>query len=299
MQKISSYLYPNRINVVADLALFPTRWNIVYQNRVKIYQGVDNRLTIDVKNSDQKRIDISQMDMKMLITDINDHPIVTLDVTATSTLGLATVNVPASELTDISPQYLNFTIFRINEDSTKTVFYADTQFGVKGNMELVGSAVGSAFLNKYITRFLPITDPAVLGLPPYKIMYYSDAVEILRPNFIQSVLAETLNFEFTTQNLEAEITIEFTKDSVVSAGTTWEDIETFTVTPFTVTTEKSYSYPVYNREFTWARVKYSIINKSQGKITKVTVAFDKFNDFFIDGGSPDNELNTIIDAGAQ
>jgi len=71
MQKISSYLYPNRINVVADLALFSTRWNIVYQNRVKIYQGVDNVLTIDVKNSDQKRIDISEMDLHMIVTDTN------------------------------------------------------------------------------------------------------------------------------------------------------------------------------------------------------------------------------------
>ena len=56
MQKISCYLYPNRINVVADVALFPVRWNIVYQNRVKIYQGVTlGALSVDKNLQNKKR----------------------------------------------------------------------------------------------------------------------------------------------------------------------------------------------------------------------------------------------------
>ena len=88
MQKISSYLYPNRINVVADVALFPVRWNIVYQNRIKIYQGVDNVLTLDVKNSDQKRIDISEMTLKMSITDTLGRDLTTVNVTPSASSGL-------------------------------------------------------------------------------------------------------------------------------------------------------------------------------------------------------------------
>lgn len=59
MQKISSYLYPNRIILTADLAGFITEYKNVYQRTVKIYQGVDNILEFDIKNADQKRIELS------------------------------------------------------------------------------------------------------------------------------------------------------------------------------------------------------------------------------------------------
>ena len=62
MQKISSYLYPNRIEVIANVALdpdtCPVEWKIVYQKPIKIYKGVDNVIELEVKNSDQKRIDL-------------------------------------------------------------------------------------------------------------------------------------------------------------------------------------------------------------------------------------------------
>jgi len=309
MQKISSYLYPNRINIVADVAVFPVRWNIVYQNRVKIYQGVDNLLTLDVKNADQKRIDIDGMDLEMCIMSTAGKLVATLPVTPSETKGLATVNVSAVDIVDVTPQFLNFTIYRINEDSTKTVFYADTQFGAKGNMELLGYAVAVPIPARYISRFLALTNDRI---NPFITTYYSDAVEITRPNFTQSVLEDSLNFEFLTHGLDAEITVEFTKDSVISSSTEWEEIEKFTMSSTTVTTIKTYTYPMYTREFTWARVKYNRLDDSQGKIVKVIVTFDEIEEFFINSGAPDSEItggidgglptdagSTIIDAGEQ
>jgi hypothetical protein len=309
MQKISSYLYPNRINIVADVAVFPVRWNIVYQNRIKIYQGVDNLLTLDVKNADQKRIDIDEMDLEMCIMSTAGKLVATLPVTPSETKGLATVNVSAVDLEEVTPQFLNFTIYKINEDSTKTVFYADTQFGAKGNMELLGYAVATPTPARYISRFLTLTNDRS---DPFVVTYYSDAVEITRPNFTQNVLEDSLNFEFLTHGLDAEITVEFTKDSVISSSTEWEEIEKFTIASTTVTTIKTYTYPMYTREFTWARVKYNRLDDSQGKIVKVIVTFDEIEEFFIDnegpdavfvsgidGGFPDDEGTTTIDAGER
>ena len=61
MQKIQSYLYPNRIIVTIDLAGFTTEYKNVYQRNVKIYKGISNVIEFDFKNADQKRIDLTTL----------------------------------------------------------------------------------------------------------------------------------------------------------------------------------------------------------------------------------------------
>ena len=272
MQKISSYLYPNRINVVADLAAFPVRWNIVYQNRVKIYKGVDNVITLDVKNADQKRIDISSADLKMSVTDVNGQEIGIFDVTPDPVkIGLATVNITDTDLTYVQPQFLNFTVYRLNADTTKTILYADTQFGALGNMELVGSAISVPVPQRYITRWIPITNDST---QPFVSDYISDAVDIIKPNLITDSTTDTITLDFVIQNLDADITVQFTKETVISSATVWSDVETFNINNTVSTIAKTYTNPTYNRELTWARVKYRPLLNSNGRIDKVITTFD-------------------------
>ena len=63
MQKISSYLYPNRVEVLADMASFNVEYTNVYQKNVKIYNGIDNTIEFDIKNADQKRIDLATIEL--------------------------------------------------------------------------------------------------------------------------------------------------------------------------------------------------------------------------------------------
>jgi hypothetical protein len=268
MQKISSYLYPNRINVVANLDLFPVRWNIVYQNIIKIYTNIDNVLTIDVKNSDQKRIDISDMTLKMSITDVNNAAVATVDLVPSQQTGLATVNITSELVENLQPQFLNFTIYRENEDQTKTIFYADTQFGAVGKIELLRSAIDDIELVRYITRFNSRMNDYI---QPSKTTTFSDAVELTQRNFLKAPEDESVSFEFKTISLEAIATVQFTKDPVISSGTDWIDIETFDIATTTSSFTKTYQFPVYNRELTWARVIYDRSPNNQGSIDKIIV----------------------------
>jgi hypothetical protein len=61
MQKIQSYLYPNRIILLADLAGFTVENKVVYARTIKIYQGIDNVIELDIQNADQKRIDLTTL----------------------------------------------------------------------------------------------------------------------------------------------------------------------------------------------------------------------------------------------
>jgi hypothetical protein len=273
MQKISSYLYPNRINVVADVAVFPVRYKIVYQNRIKIYQGVDNILTIDIKNSDQKRIDLDTLlgedeSLKMSVQDVLGKEFLVADVTPSATKGLATVNIQESDLSNLDPQFLNFTVYKINADESKTVFYADTQFGVKGNMELIGNAMGTDTAPRYITRFAPITatDPN-----PNITTYYSDAVEIRQPNYLDEAINDSVDLDFTFKGLDATITVEYTNEVIVGANIPWTTLETFTVTPATTAVTKTYTNPEYTRDANWLRVRYIRTTNNTGNIDKVVI----------------------------
>ena len=56
MHLISVYLYQNKIDVFTNAATAwqTERYRRVYNRNIKIYRGVDNRIDIQVRNSDQK-----------------------------------------------------------------------------------------------------------------------------------------------------------------------------------------------------------------------------------------------------
>ena len=60
MQHLPIYLYDNSLDVILDL--YPTTagvYNIMYQRDLKIQKGIKNNIRVQFKNSDQKRIPIS------------------------------------------------------------------------------------------------------------------------------------------------------------------------------------------------------------------------------------------------
>ena len=271
MQKISSYLYPNRINVVADLATFPVRWNIVYQNRVKIYKGIDNLITIDFKNSEQKRIDLTGSSIEMSVMDVNGQSVGVFPVTlSTTTVGLGTVNIPPSILENLEPQFLQFSIVKTNEDTTRTIFYADTQFGALGNMELIGTVSPVDVPDRFITTWVEINNTLTL---PWTKTFYSDAVEIRKPNQLNDPATDVMSLEFMLSGLEGTVTVQYTTESVIGAGIKWNDLDTFTVLPATSTLTNVYTSAAgqYSREWTWLRVNYIRATNNTGKIDKIIV----------------------------
>lgn len=146
MQKISTYLYPNRFELLADLAGFPVEYTNVYQRNIKIYNGIDNTIEFDIKNADQKRIDLSTLvGIEMHIMDVGgqalpNSPYTVTPLNQTTHKGLATVTIPFDDLTDLTDQFLSFSV-NARKDGRDIMLYGDTRFGAVGKMELVGSAM--------------------------------------------------------------------------------------------------------------------------------------------------------------
>ena len=270
MQKISSYLYSNRIQAVVNLAASPLEWRIVYQRKFKIYQGLDNVLELDVKNAEQKRIDITTYTIKFVVMDQLNQEIYTGDVdTDTGIKGLGLMSIPATALEFISPQFLKYTVYILNNDNTKTPVYGDTQFGVTGTLDYLAGAMPATLPPKVIKTFVYDID---VNDPTWETrIYRSDAVEINPPNDFVEVPEITV--DFFASSLAAEVRVQITSDPVISVATNWTTIETFNITANTSTLQKTYTdTDGYNKEAGWLRISYTPTGENTGKFDKVLVS---------------------------
>lgn len=265
MQKISTYLYPNRIDIISSNEdPLPVEWRIVYQRTIKLYKGVHNKLTFDVKNADQKRIDIDNRDIKFVLLDLLGQEIYTANFDPYSK-GLATVVIPDTELEDITPQFLKFSIYELINNE-KYLLYGDTQFGASGKVELLDTVLPKSVAPKVIDKFLSIQDADYTF---ERKTFTSEAVEASSGNNVVSEISIRLDFDFLA--LKADVTVQFTEDAIVNHSTVWKDVETFPVDTSTVGLTKTYTGADYSNNINWVRIKYLRDKDNTGSIDKVVV----------------------------
>jgi hypothetical protein len=212
MQKISSYLYPNRIQLLADLAGFTVEYTNVYQRTVKIYNGIDNTLEFDIKNADQKRINLSTLTNIVLnVMDASGNALPNSPYTVSpldqSTLkGLAKVTIPQEDLIDLSDQYLTYSV-TANKDGDDVILYGDSRFGATGKMELIGNAMPTFRDDRVYDSFTGDID--LKGAPTW----HSSAIP---SKFYEAVASETLDFEISITNFVGSVWIEATKRTTIN-----------------------------------------------------------------------------------
>lgn len=260
MQKISSYLYPNRVELLADLAGFTTEYTNVYQRTVKIYNGIDNTIEFDIKNADQKRIDLSTLSMiELNVMDMTGNSVGTYEVTPanqTTLKGIASVTILQEDLTDLTEQYLQYSVTAI-KDGKDVLLYADSKFGAIGKMELVGSALPTFRDDRVYNTFTGEIDS--IG----NVIQHSSAIPA---KFYEAVPTESLSFDIDTIGYIGTITLEGTTASTVSVES-WRNAAA--VRTYTVSSRLSETDPV---SFSWNNVPVEKYNYFRVKWTQYTLS---------------------------
>ncbi len=211
MQKISSYLYPNRIELLADLAGFPTEYTNVYQRTVKIYNGIDNTLEFDIKNADQKRIDLSTLSaIELNVMDASgqalaNSPYTVTPLNQTTLKGLASVTIPQEDLVDLTDQFLRYSVTAV-KDGNDVILYADSRFGAIGTIELVGTAL-PVFRDERVYK----TFTAEIDLNGHP-TYHSPAIPA---TFYEAEKTTTLDFDVALRGFTGSIWLEGTEESTI------------------------------------------------------------------------------------
>lgn len=209
MRKISSYLYPNRVQLLADLASFNVEYTNVYQRNVKIYNGVDNTIEFDIKNADQKRIDLSvfqQITLTVMDASGNELSNSPYTVTPTALKGIATVTIPQEDLADLTDQFLRYSVTAL-QDSRDVILYADTRFGMAGTIELDGSAMPTIRDDRVYDTFTAEID--LKGVP-------TNHTSAIPAKFYEAEKTETLSFDVTLKGFTGSAWIEATKKGTIN-----------------------------------------------------------------------------------
>jgi hypothetical protein len=242
MQKISSYLYPNRVELLANLAGFTVEYTNVYQRIVKIYNGIDNTIEFDIKNADQKRIElvtdalatpprvavVTGIEMNIMDASGQALPNSPYAVTPHPTLkGIATVTIPQEDLVDLSDQYLTYSVTAA-KDGNDVMLYGDSRFGATGKIELIGNAMPTFRNDRVYDTFTAEIDLA--GHP----IYHSSAIPA---TFYEAVKTEKLSFDVDLKGFTGSIWLEATKQSTLNTEA-WKGapyIDSYTFEDFTGT----------------------------------------------------------------
>ena len=145
MQNLPIYLYDNQLDVILDLdANTPGVYQIMYQRDLNIQKGVKNQVRIQFKNSDQKRISISNtqtyvFSMFDAITQrlLIQKQLQVLDTATTSTRGLALLTLTESDTMDLDRSSYTWSVKKLGSDGSYTPAYANTYYGVAGTLNVL------------------------------------------------------------------------------------------------------------------------------------------------------------------
>jgi len=245
MQKIQSYLYPNRIILLADLAGFTVENTVVYAKTVKIYKGVDNVIQFDVQNADQKRLDLvtapSITNLKMNVMDAAGNALTNSPYTISSTAltGIATVTIPSADTVGIDHQFLKYSVVATDANNHTIPLYTDSRFSAVGTIEVVGSATPTVHKNKVYDRFQGEIN--FMG----NVINHTSAIPC---KFYEAIPTTVMNFSVKLTNFIGTIYVEATEDMTASVESfkSAPQLQSMTYSVATTTTLNFTGVPVTN-----------------------------------------------------
>ena len=163
MQNLPIYLYDNTLDVILDLDLTTRGINqVMYQHDLKVQKGIKNKVRIQFKNSDQKRITIDSsgtyvfsmfdaVTQRLLI----EKPLEILDEGTTSTRGLALLTLTESDTIDLEKSSYQFSVKKQDTDGTYMPAYSNTYYGVAGTLHLLQDTFPVLQPSQEVVSFLP------------------------------------------------------------------------------------------------------------------------------------------------
>jgi hypothetical protein len=295
MQKISSYLYPNRVELLADLAGFSVEFTNVYQRNIKIYNSIDNTIEFDIKNADQKRLDLTTLSsIKMHIMDVTGKALgcSPYTVTPTTIKGIAKVVIPREDLQYLSDQYLRYSVLA-KKGTEDVILYTDARFGAVGNIELINNTI------PWTSRPVEVYNSFIGEIDLYgNVINHTTAIPT---TFYEAEITPALMFTIEMTGFIGTIWIMGTEQATIAVDSFKHSAKLLTATFTTANSNPLIWSNVGVADFKYFRVYYQGDNPltPTGSIRRVLVNSDICADPFntLDGGDATSNTN-IIDGGA-
>jgi hypothetical protein len=301
MQLISSYLYPNKLDVYTSAPDWTNpRYSKVYNRNLKIYRSVDNRIDLQVRNCDQKAYDLTTFTLAAgqtlavvfnLITREGKNLVLSKDCesfllsdgsTSSLTKGQVRVTLSTSDMQDLEPGYYNYTIVQeirntIDSDEysvvSKTVLYADSQYGAISTLEVLDDVLGQVEPSITVDAFR-LVDPRARDNREGE-FYVSSLIDTNRNTQTAQGL-HTFQFYCTAYTGRIDIQGSLDKDS---APNNWVTIRTRDVV------DESMFYENITGKYNWFRIRHSTDDVGDAKFVIGQSTNGAYAVSLYDGGS--------------
>lgn len=246
MLKTTTYLVEQVHSVVySPSGSTPNRNMTMYARNLKVYKGADNPIVIEIKNNDQKPVDITGKTFVLNILDQDERKTLVsrAGTIVNASKGKIKFNISESDLLNIDGQFLNYSILETTSGTRGAVF-VDDQYGALGNIEIIDGPYSEFRESQVIT--LPNTNPA--------------SVEAY-PQLNQNSALHTAQLYMT--NFTGKIKVEASLAPVSEL----DNDEYFTVTEKTYTNESNNQY--FNFNGVYSHVRFSKNTVTSGTIDKI------------------------------
>lgn len=238
MQLNPVYLYPNLHDVYFNInGEWPIeRYHRVYAKNLKIHRGLDNRVDFQVKNSDQKKQDITGLIPVLLIVSRESQQLILeKDLTYLDndpTTGRVFTTISQTELESVEPGSYQYSVIfetRVTDGayyrvSQRKPGFVDSQHGAIGVIEIVKNVFGAAKESLEIKNFAEIR-PSSVG-EDEATSYISSLIDA------QYQLTNSLSlhsFAFYMDSYSGDVTIEGSLDDSADPSV-WATLDEITYT---------------------------------------------------------------------
>lgn len=262
MQLIPVYLYPNKVDVYTNV---PTSWTTeryrkVYNRNVKLFRGLDNRVDIQVRNSDEKALDVTGYTVFFNLIRHGDQSLVfTRECTAVEiSKGRYYVNISRDDLYNLENGFYQYSIHRTDANGTPSVMYIDSQYGAVATIEVVGDVKGNLQPSLEVKEFSEV-NPYVFG-ETLDTFFRSSLIDA---HYQTETAKSTHTFALYTTGYNGSVKIEASLDES-SSPKNWTEV----VAPFTITNE-SLKYLNIIGKWKWFRVVHTPVKNSTGTFDKI------------------------------
>lgn len=251
MQRISAFVYPNRVEIQADNdPLLTTRNRIVYARTIKIHRGIDNTILFTVKNSDQKPINLTGHTIYFNIISDSSVNALLLEVIGTiqdAVNGIFKVVVAAEKVDLLEQELYNYAIKLVNSSNEEILVYSDDFFTVRGQIQVLDGYV-PAFRNSAELTLSEISASVIVS---------SAAIGSYPSGF-----SSQHSFQFYFNNFTGTITPQVTTDPVAQIeNATWTD-----QSPVAYSGQNSTVFSTIDGNYSAIRFR---INVTSGSVTKI------------------------------
>ena len=250
MQILPVYLYANKLDVTLDLDATIRGVNqVMYQRDLTVQKGIKNQIRIQFKNSDQKRVSISntQTFVFSMFDAINQRLIIEKELSVlaetTSTKGMALLTLTESDTLDLDKSSYTYSVKLLDTDGSYAPAYSNTYYGVNGTLHLANDIYPVLKDSTTVVSFLPTYNAST------QLYEHKSGNIYAYPEYNGNTALHTLAMYMTAY--KGTVLIQATLDNTPTGDSSYYTIITKAYTGYT-----GVDYANFNGAYTYIRIVY-------------------------------------------